>query len=433
MIRRGLFSKIGSAAAALSLLAALVGCGAKGPTQPYSIASQRQQQARIQSRAVAASLIVKLRSAASSDGVAQAVGARTLSSLPQLGMVVLGLPAGSSPARAMASLAGNPAVQYAEPDFRMKAIPRARTQAGAGRQVQLTPSNEPGLARQWGHTAIDVFGAWNFTLGDPRVVVAVVDTGVDMTHPDLESRIVPSGARTFVPGSTSPMDDNGHGTHVAGVIAADLNSSGIAGVAPRCRILPVKVLDSQGSGNTSDIVAGLLYAADAGARIINLSLGGGSGSKALEEAIRYAKGKGSLIIAAMGNEGKNIQEYPAAYSGVISVGATGREGEVADFSNYGGWISVSAPGDGIWSTMTTYETTLSEECGGTGHCFLSGTSMATPYVAGVAALVASLYPNLGPEAIKAAIERTTDDIGVKGFDGFFGSGQINARRAVTGK
>ncbi|MBM3267937.1 MAG: S8 family serine peptidase [Candidatus Sericytochromatia bacterium] len=437
MTRRGPISKIGSAAAGLSLLTALIGCGAKGPTHPYSIASQKQQQARSQSgTATAANLIVKLRPSASSDNVAKAVGARTVSFFPQLGMVVLGLPEGTSHTRAMASLAGNPGVMFAEPDFRMKSAPIAPARRTAARTLQMTPS-DPGLKQQWGHDAIRVRDAWDRTLGDPRVVVAVVDTGVDLTHPDLKGRIVPSGSRTFVPGTASPMDDNGHGTHVAGVVAAEINNSiGIAGVAPRCRILPVKVLDAEGQGNTSDIVAGLLYAADAGAKVINLSLGGGSGSKALEEAIRYAHGKGSLIVAAMGNDGKNLQEYPAAYSGVLSVGATSRGGDdfqVAEFSNFGGWISVAAPGDGIWSTMPTYPTTLSESEGaGEGYGFLSGTSMATPYVAGVAALVASLYPSLPPAAIKARIERSAVDVGPRGFDWSFGNGQIDALRALTG-
>lgn len=407
--------RVALALAGLSLVAWLSGCGT---SNPYSIASQRIGQARARSWPAASNLIVKLRASASADSIAKSIGARTVSSFPQLGMAVLGMPSGTSATKAMATLAGNPGVAYAEPDGRMSA---------------KVVSNDPGLARQWGHKAIDVFGAWDYTRGDPRVVVAVVDTGIDLHHPDLEKQIIAS--RTFVPGTTSAADDNGHGTHVAGVIAAESNNSvGIAGVAPGCKLLAVKVLDAKGEGNTSDIVAGLLYAADAGARIINLSLGGGSGSRALEEAIRYAHGKGSLVVAAMGNDGRNVQEYPAAYAGVLSVGATTRDGHIAEFSNFGGWISVAAPGDGIWSTMPTYESTLGEtEGAGMGYGFLSGTSMATPYVAGVAALVASLYPGMPPASIKAQIERTADNMGTPGFDGFFGHGQINARRALIGQ
>ncbi len=409
-------TRVASVLAALAFLALAAGCGS---SNPYSIASQRMAQARASAASTASSLIVKVRASASSDSIARTVGARTLSSFPQLGLVVLGLPSGGAATKAMATLAGNPGVAYAEADHRMST---------------KVVSNDPDVQRlQWGHKAIDVFGAWDFTRGDPRVLVAVVDTGVDLHHPDLKNQIV--GSKTFVAGTGSAMDDNGHGTHVAGVIAAQSNNStGVAGVAPACKLLAVKVLDGKGEGNTSDIVAGLLYAADAGANIINLSLGGGSGSKALEEAIRYAHGKGSLVVAAMGNDGRNVQEYPAAYSGVISVGATTRQGDVAEFSNYGGWISVSAPGDGIWSTMPSYESTLNEtEGAGVGYGFLSGTSMATPYVAGVAALVASLYPNMAPSSIKSQIERTADNLGTPGFDGFFGNGQINARRALTGK
>lgn len=406
---------VAAALAGLSLLASATGCGS---SNPYSIASQRLGQARIASKAAAANLIVKVRASASSDSIAKTVGARTVSSFPQLGLVVLGLPGGTTASKAMASLAGNPAVAYAEPDYRMST---------------KVVSNDPGVSRMWGHKAIDVFGAWDYTRGDPRVVVAVVDTGIDLQHPDLKNQIV--GSRTFVPGTTSAADDNGHGTHVAGVIAAESNNSvGVAGVAPACKLLGVKVLDAKGEGNTSDIVAGLLFAADSGARVINLSLGGGAGSKALEEAVRYAHGKGSLVVAAMGNDGRNVQEYPAAYAGVLSVGATTRDGNIADFSNFGSWISVAAPGDGVWSTMPMYESTLNEtEGAGVGYGFLSGTSMATPYVAGVAALVASLYPNMQPASIRAHIERSADNLGTPGFDGFFGNGQVNARRAITGK
>ncbi|MBM3276205.1 MAG: S8 family serine peptidase, partial [Candidatus Sericytochromatia bacterium] len=318
-------------AAGLSVLAALTGCGAA--KNPYSIATQKLQQAARSSAPAASSLLVKLKSSASADGVAQSVGARTVSSFPQLGMVVLGLPGGTTASRAMASLAGNPGVAFAEPNFRMRSRPVPRGTGPTTYRTQIV-SSDPGVAQQWGHKAIDVFGAWDYTLGDPRVVVAVVDTGVDLHHTDLKRQLV--AGRTFVSGTSSPMDDNGHGTHVAGIIGAEMNNSlGIAGVAPKCKLMPVKVLDAKGEGNTSDIVAGLLYAADSGARIINLSLGGGSGSKALEEAIKYAHGKGSLVVAAMGNDGKNVQEFPAAYAGVISVGATGRDNVQADFSNYG--------------------------------------------------------------------------------------------------
>ncbi|MBI6546539.1 MAG: S8 family serine peptidase, partial [Cyanobacteria bacterium NC_groundwater_1444_Ag_S-0.65um_54_12] len=254
----------------------------------------------------------------------------------------------------------------------------------------------------------------------------------DLNHPDLRNQLV--GGKSFVAGTSSPLDDNGHGTHVAGIIGAEIgNNIGVAGIAPACKLMPIKALDAAGEGNTSDIVAGLLYAADAGARIINLSLGGGAGGTALANAIEYVQGKGCLVIAAMGNDGRNAQEYPAAYPGVIGVGAINSEGSLADFSNYGRWISVTAPGEGIWSTLPGHESapaTLAAETSGYGY--LSGTSMATPYVAGVAALLSSLYPNLPPAAVKLRLERTADQIGFLGFSTYFGNGRINARRAIQG-
>lgn len=411
---RAIGCRLGLAAAIVSAL--LGGCGSGGGV-PFSIGQQAMLQGSIAARSLEVTnrLIVKLSGRTSVRTVAQSIGAQSIGAYSQLGLTVLSLPGGLDPEDAMARLAGVDGVEYAEPDYRVS--------------VDLTPSN-PDLDQQWGIKAIDAEQAWNYTIGSPNVIVAVVDTGVDLDHPELRGELLPG--KSFVPGTSSPMDDNGHGTHVAGIIAAAMNGPGTVGVAPGVRILPVKVLDSSGQGDTSTIVAGLLYAADAGAKIINLSLGGAGGGKALQDAIAYVQAKGCLVVAAMGNDGQNIEDFPAAYPGVLAVGATSQDGTIASFSNYGNWISVSAPGDGIFSTMPDYNVTLSSEGGGgLGYGYLSGTSMATPFVSGVAALVASAFPGQSAQWIKQRVEDSATPMTPTGFDEFFGHGQVDAYRAIS--
>jgi subtilisin family serine protease len=237
-----------------------------------------------------------------------------------------------------------------------------------------------------------------------------------------------------LPGASGPEDDHGHGTHVAGIIAAvGHNNMGIAGVAPHCKIMPVKVLNHEGKGDTGDIVAGLLWAVNNGAKIVNMSLGGTGGSRALMDAIAYAQSKDVVVVAAMGNDGANAQEYPAGYPGVIAVGATDSSDEAASFSNFGSWISVAAPGEDILSTLPTHSVYVTETEGKeTSYDSMDGTSMASPFVAGLAALIRSQYPTMSAPLVKSRIEKSADDLGDPGFDDHFGHGRINAARAILG-
>jgi subtilisin family serine protease len=204
-------------------------------------------------------------------------------------------------------------------------------------------------------------------------------------------------------------------------------------MAPRCKIMPVKVLNREGKGDTGDIVAGLLYAVNNGAKIVNMSLGGTGGSRALMDAINYALSKDVVVVAAMGNEGANAQEYPAGYPGVIAVGATDSSDEIASFSNFGSWISVAAPGEDILSTLPMRSVYVTETEGkDTGYDVMDGTSMAAPYVAGLAALVRSQNPRMTAAQVKVRIEKSADDLGDPGFDEQFGHGRINAARAILG-
>ena len=245
--------------------------------------------------------------------------------------------------------------------------------------VYRTTSSDPLFSQQWGLTKIGAPQAWTVTRGKDTVVVAVVDTGVDYTHPDLVGRVDTANDHDFVNGDSDAMDDNGHGTHVSGIIAATAdNGIGGAGVAPECRILPVKVLDSKGSGDTIGVAAGIRYAADAGAKIINLSLAGPSDAT-MGDAVAYAQDKGCIVVAAAGNDGLGSASYPAGYDQVIGVGATDPTNARAAFSNHGIGVDIAAPGVNILSTTL-----------GGGYESLSGTSMASPFVSGVTALVWSV-------------------------------------------
>jgi thermitase len=281
--------------------------------------------------------------------------------------------------------------------------------------------NDPRFGEQWGLTTIGAPTAWDTTHGKSAVVVAVVDTGVDSTHPDLVGRIDTANGHDFVNGDASTMDDNGHGTHVSGIIAATMNNHvGGAGVAPGCRILPVKVLNAAGWGDTIGVAAGIRYAADSGARIISLSLAG-SADASMQDAVVYAQGKGCLVVAAAGNDGyTDGASYPARYYGVIGVAAVDRTLQHPSFSNSGPGVDIAAPGVDVLSTVLHG-----------GYDSWSGTSMATPFVSGVAALVESLNSTWTASMVMNQVLSTAQDIGPAGKDVFFGYGLVRADRAVV--
>jgi len=266
-------------------------------------------------------------------------------------------------------------------------------------QATFVP-NDPGFPEQWALTAIEATAAWDVTRGTNNVVVAVVDSGVDYTHPDLIGRIDTANDHDFVNGDDDALDDNGHGTHVSGILSATMdNAIGVAGVAPGCRILPVKVLSAAGWGDSAGVAAGIEYAADNGAEIINLSLAGPA-DRAMSAAVAYARGKGCIVVAAAGNEGSAAGAgYPARYAGVLGVGAVDSRHARTSFSNYGTGVDVAAPGLAILSTLP-----------GGRYEYMSGTSMASPFVAGVAALLLSSEPSLDATAVVGRILDTATDL-----------------------
>jgi thermitase len=284
-------------------------------------------------------------------------------------------------------------------------------------EAQFVP-NDPNYTVQWGLQKIEADWAWNTTTGNRSILVAVIDTGIDYAHPDIAANYNASGY-DWVNNDADPMDDNGHGTHCAGIIAAVLNNSiGIAGLA-QVQIMAEKGLDANGTGYADELASAIGHAVDQGAKILSCSWGGYEDSELIYEAIQYAYARGVLIIAAAGNDATMAKMYPAAYEEVIGVTATDWYDSPATFSNFGNWIELAAPGVGIYSTY------LNDS-----YRYASGTSMACPFVAGVGALVWSQFQNATRDWVRAQLRYTADDLGTLGFDQHYGYGRINARSAV---
>lgn len=295
-------------------------------------------------------------------------------------------------------------VSYVEPDWEYR--------------IQFTP-DDPLWDLQWGPRKIEADLAWDTILGSkPFPLVAVVDTGIDWEHPDLAGNYVPLGY-DWVNMDDDPMDDHGHGTHCAGILAAVINNGiGIAGLA-QVRVMAEKGLDAEGKGYAHWLANCIIHAVERGANIISMSWGGWYYSKLIHSAIKYAYDNGVLLVAAAGNAHASWKLYPAAYDEVIAVSATDHEDHPAGFTNFGEWIEIAAPGVGIISTWL----------GGV-YRNASGTSMSAPHVAGVAALIWGRFPDKPRDWVRAQLRYTADDLGAEGFDIKYGYGRLNARKAV---
>jgi uncharacterized repeat protein (TIGR01451 family) len=360
----------------------------------------------------------------------RSLNATVVGEIPQLGVLSIALPAGSSVAQLM-PLAKDPVVDYAEPNAQAWAT--------------VLP-DDPAWPRQWGPQKISAPLAWDWTLGSPEIVIAVVDSGIDLGHPDLVNQLwinpgeVPHNGldddgnghvddvwgwhffhNGLIPQEDNQVaDDNGHGTHVAGIAGAQTgNGLGIAGMAGGSRLMAVKVLNQAGLGWYFDIAQGIVYAVDNGARIVNVSLGGSTPSETLQAAADYAWAHGALVIASAGNDSGAVL-YPAACDGTLAVVTTTPGDTRASFSNHGPQVDVAAPGVDIYSTWPWRER----------YWTLSGTSMAAPHVSGLAALVWSLAPTWAPDQVRAAILKTAVDIETPGWDAYSGWGRIDADAAV---
>lgn len=329
----------------------------------------------------------------------------------------------------MEVLKNHPEIEYAEPLYIYKAFGEQTGQAVTVAEAVYEPDDTYYTKKwQWGLQAISVDSIWDRVPLEQRsgITIAVIDTGVDIDHPDLCENIV--NGYDFVGNDSNADDDNGHGTHVAGIAAAvPYNGTGIAGVAGGARIMPVKVLDENGSGNSLDLYLGIIYAVNHGADVINLSLGSVYPSLLIEEAVEYALSKDVVVVAATGNDGSDKVSYPAAFEGVIGVGAVdyydGNKFELPSFSNRGDEVDLTAPGVDIISTIP-YELDIFDG-NQDGYALKNGTSMAAPFVAGMAALLRAESDLRSYEQIQQILEETAVDVGDEGKDSFYGAGVIN--------
>ena len=307
---------------------------------------------------------------------------------------------------------GVPAVRYFEPDLRVRA--------------SFMPDDPYFLTHQWDKWVMYADLAWDSTKGSSSVTVAVIDNGVDYAHPDLAARFVPgSPGHDFVGNDDDPAPDDPdvpgafHGTHVSGIIGATINNGeGIAGWAA-CRLMAVRALNDSGSGDMTDVADAILWATNNGADIVNMSLGAGGAITALIDACEYAVSSDVLLVAAAGNEGSGDINYPAALDECVCVGATDESSGLASFSNYGAQQELVAPG-----------TTIVSSAPGGEYWLAAGTSMATPQVVGVAALVLSADGQLPASRIRAILGASAIDKGALGRDSYYGYGLVNAARAV---
>lgn len=357
---------------------------------------------------------------------------------------------------AIAAYRKDPRVAFAEPNYIAHAL--------------LPPPNDPsyGNGSQWAPQKIQALEAWAiypgtyFTAASKpanAVKVAVIDTGIDYTHADFVNAGGSSGdaaqggqidltdGYNLVNNSSDPLDDHGHGTHVAGILGAAANNGasytvngtpqGIAGIGYPAQIMPIKVLDASGFGSYANIANGIIRAADRGALVINLSLGGSSFSQTLQDAVSYAWSKGSLVVAAAGNGGNGAPLYPGANNYVLAVGSTEQSDQRSGFSSFGNWVGIAAPGGGIYSTLPSFSVNAGLPLD---YGTLSGTSMATPHVAGLAALYAAAKgigqaTAGGNAAIVRAIQQGAENVAGTANGGWspeLGYGRINALRTLGG-
>jgi subtilisin family serine protease len=303
------------------------------------------------------------------------------------------------------TLGRNRKYRYVEPDYLA--------------EPQVAPSDSQ-FAYQWHLNAIKAPEAWEITQGSEAVRIAVLDSGLDASHEDLAAKALPGW--NIIGGNGDTLDVQGHGTKTAGAAAAATNNGiGVAGVAWANPVVPYVVLNASGSAYYSHIASAIMMAADAGIRIVSISIAGPSSSSTLANAIAYAWNKGTVVFAAAGNYGTNAPYYPAATPYAVAVGATDATDAKASYSNYGSWVTLFAPGHSILTTLN-----------GGGYGYASGTSYAAPIAAGVAALVLSKNPSLTAAQLVDILRNTTDDLGDPGFDSTFSWGRINAWKAVNG-
>lgn len=369
--------------------------------KPVTTTQVRPEKSFVQGR-----VLVKFKSTIGLDHAREiiaALGARDADEIPNTGVHVLELPFEASEAAFVTAFQARPELEFAELDAR---LPLA----------QMVPNDPYYLnPNAWALQKINGPEAWSINTGSPNIIIAILDSGVDGTHPDLAVNMVPGW--NIYNNNADTSDVMGHGTKVAGTAAASSNNGiGVASVAWGCRIMPVRISDASGFASVSDIASGLTWAADHGARVANISFNA-TGYSTISSAARYFQNKGGVVTVAAGNEGTSVQTSDDPY--LLTVGATDSSDALFSWSNRGKFLDVVAPGH----VATT---------GREGTYFaVDGTSFAAPIVAGAAALVLSANPTLTPSQVQFIIKQSADDLGATGWDPTYGSGRINLARALN--
>lgn len=350
-------------------------------------------------------LIVRSRQGASAAAVSAAIGAQTASiagQIPQLNTKILRVPIQALD-KVRGALEKTGLFTYVERDNLAKGT--------------LTP-NDSSLSSQWHMAKVQATSAWGISQGSTQVGIAIIDSGVDGTHPDLVPKLVQG--YNFLSKNTDTSDVLGHGTATAGTAAAATdNLTGVAGLAWKNPIMPLLVVSSSGYAYYSNIANAITYAADHGIRVISISISGTSASGTLQSAVDYAWSKGAVVVASAGNTGNSVPNYPAACDKVIAVSATDANDNRPGWSSFGTWVDLSAPGDSILTTST-----------GGSYGYWSGTSFSAPLVSGLAALVLSANASLTNVSLVQLLQQNSDDLGAPGYDQYYGWGRINAYKAL---
>jgi thermitase len=402
--------------------AAMLAFGAITPAVVSSTAAESSQ--------VAGQIMVKFRDGRAAAGVLRGHGLSEGPGIGSTGAQLIKVPEGRE-FQLIEALSRNPAVEYAEPDQMVRAatddqyFPRQYALQNEGQSFNNTKDSFT-VAQGTADADVDAVEAWTVTTGS-GIGVAVLDSGVATDNPDITPKVV---ARANFTTARNNEDNYGHGTHVAGIVAATVdNSIGVAGVCPGCTILAGKVLSDTGMGSSSGLANGINWAVNSGAKVINMSLVVGA-SLTLEAAVNNAWSKGVVLVAAAGNGGNQAMTYPAAYPNVIAVGATDNNDAKASFSTYGDtWVDVAAPGVNVYSTFPNHKFVIARQSGRSyGYDVGSGTSMAAPVVAGVAALAWRSHAGATNESVRANVELTAEM--KQGQESYWAHGRVNANDAV---
>lgn len=327
---------------------------------------------------------------------------KQISENTDIGYKSVAIPAGMTAEDAVTAISADPNVETAEPD--------------SYASISVIP-NDPDYPSQWHLPQISAPGGWDISTGSSGVIIAIIDSGVDTTHPDFAGKIVPGW--NFVNNNSDMTPTMFHGTTVAGAAAADSNNSiGVAGVAWNNQIMPIIVVDSTGNATYNNIANGVTYAVDHGAKVINISIAGIASETVIQSAVNYAWSKGAVVVAAAGNYSSSEPMYPAADKNVIAVSATDSNNLLASFSEYGSWVSMAAPGVSIFTPYYP----------GGGYQYDSGTSYSSPIVAGVVALMFSVNPSLPNSQVVSLLENSADNIGDSQY---FGHGLVDVQKALA--